>query len=114
MGEIVVKKRFRGRNMYPPALYLLFARVYANFAEKVAYLHFLTPTLCPFDGVKSARSYNILQKKKRKICRFCAKLCSSLVFHTFTGQEGSGKAEIFALFDRVYSGKNMGGYKGKL
>ena len=61
--EIVVRKNFRGRKVYPPALYPLFARVYSNFAEKVAYLHFLTLTLCTFDMGKSTKSYNTAQKK---------------------------------------------------
>ena len=49
--------------VYPPVLYPLFARVYSNFAEKVAYLHFLTLTLCTFDMGKCANSYEIVQKK---------------------------------------------------
>ena len=52
------------KHLYPPVLYPLFARVQSNFAEKVAYLHFLTLTLCTFAMGKCAKSYEIVQKKK--------------------------------------------------
>ena len=54
---------------------------------------------------------NSAKKKKRKICRFCAKFCTSSAFFHFRGTRMSRKAQIFALFERVYSGKNMGGYR---
>ena len=50
-------------SLYPPVLYLLFARVHSNFVEKVAFLHFLTLALCTFDTGKSAKSDTIVQKK---------------------------------------------------
>ena len=60
--------------MYPPVLYPLFARVHSNFAEKVAFLHFLTRALCTFNTGKSAKSDTIVQKKSVKCVDFARNL----------------------------------------
>ena len=60
---VIVPSTCKSRHYTHPYCTPLFAQVYSNFAKKVAYLHFLTLTLCTFDMGKCAKSCEIVQKK---------------------------------------------------